>query len=190
MGSTYTNMTVKGPSQEAVFAYVADRAAYVSAATSGCVVVLDQLSEWAPEYELLTLATALSMRFSCPVLSVKIEDSDVMAYWLHRNGRLMDWYNSFSGETAPGLMLQGPSGGKPSVLTTTFASGSPDRVAEILKTQHAVGPYASEDRRHADLVDQLLLPKFAVGLGYDYFCRGVASSATLPGFHATSHARC
>jgi hypothetical protein len=109
MGSTYTNLTIRGPTQDEVFQFVADRPAYVSSVVSACVVLLDQLSEWEPEYELLTLATAVSMKFSCSVLSVKVADSDVMAYWLHHEGRLLDWYNSYSGDITAGVRLQGPS---------------------------------------------------------------------------------
>lgn len=88
MGSTYTNLTIKGPKSDQVFEFVGDRPAYVSPVVSGCVVLLDQRSEFDPEYELVALATALSMRFSSSVLTGKVADSDVMAYWLHRNGRL------------------------------------------------------------------------------------------------------
>lgn len=186
MGSRYTNLTIKGSTQNEVFEFVADRSAYVSPVVSGCVVLLDQLSESDPEYEMVTLATALSMKFACSVLTVKVVDSDVLAYWLHGKGRLLDWYNSFSGEIEPGRMLQGPSGDKPDALITAFGTGTRERILQILITQHSAGPYVSEDRRHADLLDQLSLPKCAVGVGYDYFCRGVAGNKSLPPFRATS----
>jgi hypothetical protein len=190
MGSTYTNLTIRGPKSDQVYDFVADRPAYVSPIVSGCVVLLDQRSEFDPEYELVTLATALSMRFSSSVLTVKVADSDVMSYWLHRNGRLLDWYNSFSGETAPGIRLEGPSGGNPEALISAFGTGSRERIQEILMTPHWPGRYVSEDLRHTDLIDQLNLPRFSVGIGYDYFCRGVARDTSLPHFHATPHATC
>lgn len=190
MGATYANLTIKGPTQDQIFAFVADRAAYVSAAATGCVLLLDQLSEWEPEYELVSLATALSMKFSCSVLTVKVSDGDVLAYWLHTNGRFLDWYNSFSGETIPGIALNGPSGGKPEALIGAFGAGDARRLHEILRTKHGSGRYSTEETRHADLIKQLGLPESAVGIGYDYFCRGVAGNGSLPAFHATSHTSC
>jgi len=188
MGSTYTNLVIKGSTQDEVFEFVHDRAAYVSAAVSGYVVLLDELSELDPEYELVTLATALSMRFSSPVLTVKVSDSDIMAYWLHSKGRLLDWFNSYSGDIASGVYLQGPSGGNPDALIAAFEAGSRERLQEILTTQHSCERYVSEDRRHSDLLKQLRLPQFAVGIGYDYVCRGVHGVGTLPHFRATLNA--
>jgi hypothetical protein len=188
MGATYTNMTIKGPSHDEIFEFVADRAAYVSPVVAGCVVLLDQRSEWDPEYELITLATSLSMRFMSPVLTIKVAHSDFMAYWLHGDGRLLDWYNSFSGEISPGVRLEGPSGGNPDALVSAFGSGRSERVLEILKSP--TNRYPIADQRHADLVDELHLPNLSLHIGYDYLCRGIGDSHSLAGFRGTSSASC
>jgi hypothetical protein len=96
MGFFYTSVTLKGPTQEQVIAYLHERGrdAYVSPTIQGVTVVYDHACE-GQDTDLIQAVTAgLSDTFECPALAALLHDDDDFLYWLFRSGRLADEYNS------------------------------------------------------------------------------------------------
>jgi len=166
MGNFYTNTTLRGPSQDEVVSYLngLGRTTYVSPVEKGCVVVFDELGDTQDTDALADLTRSLSAQFHCPAWVVLNHDDDVLWYQLYQDGALKDEYNS-----APDYFdsSQGaePGGGDAKALCAAFgAEGAEDRVEAILRDEECF--FALE--RHADLLQALGAPDFAVGGGYRY----------------------
>ena len=186
MGSFYVNVTVKGPAQSDVVAAINERAAYVSPSVAGCTLILDEACESQLEAEIITFAAVLSYRLHCPTFTVLVHDDDILAYWLHRDGSLLDWYNSNPGAFAPpGVTLTGPVGGNASLLASTFGAVESSSLVAALQTSHGPGNYVIETHRHKDIAESLGLPSFSAGLGYGYLQRGDSPGVSRDDFVAT-----
>lgn len=172
MGSFYGNVTLRGPQQPAVTAYLEreGRAAYVSPTVGQATVVYDGAEGDA------ALAAALSRVFTCPALAVRVHDSDILQYTLYDAGARTDAYDSWPGyfdEDADDDAPVVPSGGDPRRLCAAFAAaGAVDAVAAILQATADDDRYVLADDRHGDLCRALGLPAIAVGLGYRSLDRG------------------
>ncbi|HWZ63358.1 MAG TPA: hypothetical protein VNX02_10080 [Steroidobacteraceae bacterium] len=189
MGSFYVNVTVRGPTQEDVIAAVSERAAYVSQTIAGCTVILDESCESQLEAEIITFAAVLSYRLHCPAFSAFVHDDDIFVYWLHRDGALLDIYNSNPGAFAPpGMTFTGPVGGNASLLASTFEVAESTSLSGALQTPHGAEKYNLETNRHRDLAEALGLPAFSAGLGYSYLQRGDTPGAAASTFYATLRA--
>lgn len=189
MGSFYVNVTVRGPAQSDVIAAVTERAAFVSQTVAGCTLILDETCESQLEAEIITFAAVLSYRLRCPAFSAFVHDDDIFVYWLHRDGTLLDMYNSNPGAFAPpGMTFAGPAGGNASLLASTFEVAESPSLSAALQTPHGTGNYVLETNRHRDLAEALGLPPFSAGLGYNYLQRGDFPGAAASTFYATLRA--
>lgn len=189
MGSFYVNVTVRGPTQEDVIAAVGERAAYVSQTVAGCTLILDESCESQLEAEIITFAAVLSYRLHCPAFSAFVHDDDIFVYWLHRDGALLDIYNSNPGAFAPpGMTFTGPVGGNASLLASTFEVAESASLSAALQAPHGAEKYVLETSRHRDLAEALGLPPFSAGLGYHYLQRGDTPGAAASTFYATLRA--
>ncbi|HEX2081232.1 MAG TPA: hypothetical protein VHG08_26245 [Longimicrobium sp.] len=161
MGATYSNVTLRGPSQEEVAAAVAEAgmAAVVSPTDQGVTVVYDCRCEEDPDV-LPAVTRWLSRRFGCAAWGVYVFDSDVVAYVLCRGGDVVDEYDS-----APGYPhVSGPPRGGNAALLCREMQLQPANVAEverILRTTRKEGDYLFEERRHGDLMLELGHPDLA-----------------------------
>lgn len=111
MGLNYTSITVKGPTQDQLVRYFAerDRPAWISVTSNAITTIFDKdfnrggvvwrrfevpaqyrrgETAWEP------LATNLAQHFHCPTFAVEIYDSDVFYYQLYAAGRVIDEYSS------------------------------------------------------------------------------------------------
>jgi hypothetical protein len=171
MGNFYTNYTLKGPTQHAVVAALAGRAAIVTPDYCGCVMVFDEQSDKQDAKVITDLASRLSREFHCPVLAVLNHDDDILWYQLHEAGKVTDEYDSSPGyfdssaeEPAP------PAGGDAQRLCSLFGATDVSAVERILrKSLLDEDGYAFEFERHADLVGALGLPEFGVGTCFSSF---------------------
>jgi hypothetical protein len=186
MGSFYVNVTLKGPAHSDIVAAINERTAYVSPTVAECTVILDEACESQLEAEIITFAAVLSYRLHCPAFTVLVHDDDILAYWLHRDGRLLDWYNSNPGVFAPpGMTPAGPIGGNASLLASTFGVSESPSLDAALQTPHGSGNYVIETHRYKDLAQLLGLPSFSAGLGYGYLQRGDSPGVSRNEFLAT-----
>lgn len=177
MGNFYTNFALRGASTDEVVEYLegSGRAAVVVPETQGWVVAC--LEETEIQHPLLIEAAAkeLSGELSCVLFGVLNHDDDVLAYWLAKDGELVDTYIS-----APGV-LEGrddpPEGGDAAVLCEV--AGRPEASAMVQKILHLEAensPYAfSALNRHEALVKALGIPTFTVDLGYNTAAMGDVS---------------
>jgi hypothetical protein len=173
MGGFYTNYTLRGPSQKAVASALAGRKAIVSPESNGCVVAYDEASDDQDMEVIAALASHLSGSLHCPVLAVLDHDDDILWYQLYEDGKLTDEYDSTPGYFDPSAEPSAPAGGDAGRLCRTFGGTGITAVEAILrKSSFAADGYAFAHERHADLVQALGIPGFAVLKAYASFERG------------------
>jgi len=164
MASFYANITVAGPSQEEVVAYLRGGgvAAYVSPTVKSATVVYHQ--DLASQE---SLAAGLSGHFRCPALLVMDYGGKVLLYQLYVNGDQADAYVSRPCEELD-TGGEEPPEGNAAVLCEAFGMDHlTSRVERILrKPTDAVRGYALAENRHGELVQALRFPLLAVGAGY------------------------
>lgn len=174
MGASYTNILLKGPSQEVVVAFMnaKKRHSYVSPALNGCVVVFDEVCEQEDPQVIAGLARELSRQFKCPAWAVLDHDDDVLNYWLFQNGEPADQYDStpwYWDDTLP----HEPKGGNAQKLAAALSAPTAAPAVEAILRQPQGEPgYVLASQRHSDLLKALNLPLLPVNLGYEYLMRG------------------
>jgi hypothetical protein len=181
MGTSYTNITLRGPDRDQVAQCLKQmkRTAYVSPTTDGYTVVYDKANDNQDDADLMGLASQLSAAFECPALAVLVHDSDILAYWLFDEGTLADEYNSAPGYF-DGLARTHPAGGNPERLCAAFAAQEAvESVAGIFQAVRSrgvggsqSGGYSLVEDLHQDLIQALGMPSFAVSAGYRYLEAG------------------
>ncbi len=174
MGSSYSNLTLRGPDPARVAAVLRGRGleAYVGPAENGFTVVFESDAEHDPD-AMRRLAADLSEELGCAVLAVTVHDDDVLLYALCRGGAVLDEFDSAPGY--PTSMSSPASGGNATVLCRTM--GSPDAalgVKRVLRAAAKSARYARESARHRDLAEALGLPSYGIGLGFGYVFQGDA----------------
>lgn len=168
MGNFYVNYTIRGVSQADAAAAMAGRRAIIPPALGDAVVIFDKASDKQDEAVISKLAGKLSVELSKPVLAVLNHDDDILWYQLLVTGQIADQYNScpdyftFAGRGK----AKGPTGGNAERLCAAFGSDQAARVEQILRKPDG---YVFEFERHADLVEALHLPTFAVGASFNTF---------------------
>lgn len=181
MGSFYTNITLPGADDAAVFAWLdrAGRQAYVGVA-DGAVVVFDQAGEEQGGAHAV-LAGELTAALGGRALAVMVHDSDVLFLNAFEAGNLVlerevpegyfDAVGEFDDEEEEeeddeGAALGGDETSEPTpdaeILAALFG-GDARRLAWILAAD-----FVFAEERHAALVEALGLPVLPVGLGYRY----------------------
>lgn len=173
MGAFYTNLTMKGPSQEEILKAFRGRQAYISPTVDGNTVVYDEQCEEQSPAVLTDLSSKLSKELNCLVLIVLNHDDDILFYRLYNKGELVDEYCSSPENFEETDEPSGPKGGNSELLTNLFKAGNKSSIEEILRSNPFVeDKYAFATERHADLVKALGLPAWAVGYGYAYIAQG------------------
>ena len=173
MGNFYTNLVVRGPSQQAVANELKGRNALLSPPLDGYIVVFDEQCEKQDPEVVARLAARLSKAFSCPVLASMNHDDDVLWLQLYSDGRLVDEYNSSPSYFDPKAKPSDPKGGDARVLCAAFASTNADQVESVLrKSSFTDNGYAFAIERHADLAGALGLPRCVAGGGFQYITEG------------------
>ena len=164
MSRFYANITVQGPWQEELVAFLnrGGHVAYVSPVVKGAAVVFH---EDLGSQE--SIAAALSAHFRCPALLVMDYGGTVLLYQLYLNGEQADAYVSkphdeldTGGEPAPE--------GSPEALCAAF--GMEHRLPSVgrvlRRPTHPTKGYALAVNRHGELARALGLPLFAAGAGF------------------------
>ena len=164
MGAFYVNYTVKGADQQSVVRALSGRKAFVSPEWNGFTVVFDELSDKQDQEAIAKLAGQLSSDLRSTVLAVLIHDSDILWYQLYEGGTLTDQYNSAPSYFSPGSGISPPEGGDAERLCSVFQCEDVAKVERILRASFKEYPFETE--RHADLVQVLNLPTYAVGYGF------------------------
>ena len=153
MGGSYTNYTLRGPSQRTVATALAGRRAVVAPVRNGCVVAFDEVSDEQDTDRIAALATSLSRGLDCTVLAVLNHDDDILWYCLYGSGRLEDEYNSSPGYFDPSAGDSNPAGGGAAKLCAAFGANDVANIERILR--RGLNSYAFARERHADLARRL-----------------------------------
>jgi hypothetical protein len=163
MSAFYANITLQGPSQDDVVAFLRERGdnAYVAPASKNAVVIYHE--EMGAQEE---LAAALSAQFQCPALVVMSYGEGILLYTLFVNGTRADAYVSSPHEDID-LVDDAPEGNA-QVICEAF--GRERSVAGVEKLLRRVtdpkNPVTLAANRHGELARALNLPLFAAGVGY------------------------
>ena len=94
MGTTYSNITLKGPKAQDILQELGNqgRSAFVSPTEDDLTTVYDMDSDEGDTQALTDLAEDLSGYFGCPALAVQTLDEELFNYWLFSDGELLDSY--------------------------------------------------------------------------------------------------
>lgn len=169
MGSTYSNITLRGASQQQVVQAAAEAGmtCYVSPTDQGLTVVYDARCEDEPD-ALRPVTRWLSRRLGCAAWGVYVFDSDVFTYVLCRGGEVLDAYHSRPGypnATEP------PRGGDAAVLCREMQLKPADaaEVERILRSTREENEYLFAERRHGDVMLELGHPDLAYTFRFSDF---------------------
>ncbi len=177
VGSFYTNITLRGTTQDQVAAFLAGRGrrAMVTPTSRELTVVYDADGE-AQDGSIYELARALSDALGCVALAVMNHDDSVLYFQLFREGVRVDEYDSCPSYFEHRDPLPPAGGDAPRLCELFAAPGMADRVEDILRFDSIANEdedrYVFEMERHADLVQALGLSDHAVGTGYDAIASG------------------
>ena len=159
MGAFYANVMVLDSDLSAVAA-VCDRPAFLAGDAGVAVVFTEADDEGGGDL----LKGTLSRSLRAVTLSVVVHDSDLLAFFVHRDGELVvqgcvpDPDEYFGSETSDGPhMVRGAE------LVSILGRGDPVALDVALSSDVAF----AEDR-HKALLTALGLPTWAVGFGYRY----------------------
>jgi len=170
MGTTYANITLKGPKAQDILQELGNqgRSAFVSPTEDDMTTVYEMDSDEGDSTILTDLAEDLSGYFGCPALAVQTVDEELFRYWLFADGELLDTYNS----PAPALNAEARSsarshGGKPELLAQLFnTDATSEEIVEILHCPDQDCGVTLAVDRHLSLVELLGLPMCSVGFGF------------------------
>lgn len=170
------NYTLRGPSQKAVAEALAGRAAIVTPAVDGCVIIFDAQSDNQDTEVIADLAAHLSHNCACIVWAVLNHDDDILWYQLFLSGELADEYDSSPGYfdeldlslgyvKVPEPFPPEPRGGDATKLCSAFGTTNVAEVERVLRTSGISG-YVFAFERHKDLVRLLRVPAYGLGSSY------------------------
>ncbi len=165
MGNFYSNITLQGPAQPDILAFL--RAEVITAFVTptnagGSTVIYEQDSDEQDLDTLDSVAAHLSSHFDCPALAALVHDDDVLLLRLHQSGDLFFAYDSqdFS---------------HPGVRHLCRAFQTPSAVFGVWLSLHRPHlTFIFEHLRHGSVLRHLRLPEWAVASGYGYIHRGEA----------------
>jgi hypothetical protein len=177
MGRFYTNITLSGPSGDAVASALRGRnlRAVVTPTVNAKTVVFDAASE-SQDGGLYELAAALSLDLACVAFAVANHDDSVLYFRVFDNGELIDSYDSCPSYFQDIEPLP-PTGGKADLLCGLFGQiDNAGQVEDILRfdalADEEAERYVFESERHADLSVALGLSHYAVGFGFEAIMTG------------------
>jgi len=176
MGNFYTNITVKGRSQDEVAGALAamKRTAFVSPTVDGYTVIFDAECEDQDPQVISRLTGDLSRQLGCPAIAFLNHDDDILWYQLYANGKLVDEYNSAPDYFEPAGEPSGPAGGDVAKLMEAFDAAADTKALEkVLRTSSLdEGGFVFAYERHLALVRLLGMPAFGVACGFNYISQG------------------
>lgn len=170
MGTTYANITLKGPKAQDILQELGNqgRSAFVSPTEDGLTTVYEMDSDEGDSAILTDLAEDLSGYFGCPALAVQTLDEELFRYWLYADGELLDTYKSPSPSMEPEIQGNPRSqGGRPELLAQLFNTDvTSEEITDILHCPDQDCGFSLAVDRHLSLVELLGLPMCSVGFGF------------------------
>lgn len=199
LGNFYTNYTVRSddPQNLAAAFKKKQRAAHITPASAGWVVVFERDSEQNPD-EIVKVGSLLSKTAAGTVLAVMNHDDDVLAYWLFEGGELRDRYDSnpryfdtdgFDVTQAVAMLKAGklpevtfePKGGDSEALCSACECPEAAQAVDAIQRD---GSYVVAIERHKALLDALSLPQSALGDNFETIAeRGVPEDQSFSDKH-------
>lgn len=177
MSRFYANITLHGPSQADVVAYLKAQhvVAYVAPTVKASTVVFHEDLGGQED-----IASALSRHFACPALLVMDYGGKVLLYHLYAGGEQVDAYVSSPHDELDlgGAAPEGDAAALAGAFEMDHRVASVDRV--LRRPTHETKGYALAVNRHGELARALGLPLIAAGAGFQMIELGELPDA--PGF--------
>jgi hypothetical protein len=164
MGNSYQNITLRGPSREAVIAALERhrRTAYVSPTDAQDIVVFDREAEDKGDpRELGDLALTLSQELQGVALAVAVYDDDLLLLSLYERGTQRGEYNSSEGSSLTA-----------SALARAFDVRARAALVAVLLGVPHFPVFLFEGMRHGALIKLLKTSPWADRTGYKYLRNG------------------
>ncbi len=177
MGNFYTNVSLKGPSQEQILAVLRElgRTALVTPTVDQFTVVYDRECENQDIDLLASLNLTLSHHLRCAGWAALNHDDDLLWLSVYENGRPAGEYNSNAefmerNDRINDAKLVAASLGR--LFCPAPALSLVKQLEKILARRCGWLGYRLEMERHRDLLQALRLPLFAMAAGYNYVSQG------------------
>jgi hypothetical protein len=173
MGASFTNLHIRNASPPAICSTLlklTPSRAYVSPPSNGWVTVYPEATEDQNEKTLCAFASGLSRTLKTDVLGVLVHHSDIAAYWLYRNGVLIDEFNSAPDHFGEYVDEQTRARlrGDTDVLLPLCVDGTTS--AQLDEVLHpADGPPTFAEEIVTDLAKLLGIDDARASLGFNYF---------------------
>ncbi|TRC97165.1 hypothetical protein FJV76_10420 [Mesorhizobium sp. WSM4303] len=175
MGSTYGNISTKGPTQAALVAWLRSKNidAFVGAEQNGWVTFSDRQTDGQDMHWAEGLLQSLTLDLACVGIAVTVYDEEVLNLSVARHGRLESRYNS-----CPGIEMEDPGDDDmlptiddaPALLATIGRPAALDDLLQILGMNGAKD-YINPLDLHAELAAFIGFSEDAVGFGHRYTLR-------------------
>lgn len=174
MGSFITNFQVRSESSDAVLKAMTPLCkarAYVSPPGNGWVTVFDEKCDEQDDAVIRKVATGLTKKLKTSVIAFLVHDSDVLCYWLYRDGKKIDEYNSipdYFGE-ADEEAIEALRGNPEALAACSAASATAADFAKLLDPE-SQGAFA--ELTLIELAKLLGIDEHRVSVGFNYFDQG------------------
>lgn len=172
---SYANITLLKVEPEHVKRFLDEKGRHAYMVSDGTIEMVardtviydEELDELDPKV-VTEYAKKLSRQFRCAAFAVVNYNDEALQTWLFQNGEMIDAYCSLPGYLDRSLEETAPACGcNPDKYATIFmdCQAADLRNVAIRPTSCDEG-YVSATDRHADMVQILHLPRFAVGTGF------------------------
>lgn len=177
MGNFYTNISLKGPSQNQILAVLRElgRTALVTPAVDHFTVVYDKECENQDIDLLASLNLTLTHHLQCAGCAALNHDDDVLWLSVFENGQPAGEYDSntrFTQRKERATDAKRVAANLSRIFSPQSGIAGVTRVEQILARRRGWLGYRFEIDRHRDLLQALHLPLFALAAGYNYVTRG------------------
>ena len=176
MGATYGNVSVKGPTREALVHWLRSKKvdAFVTIAEqSGWTTFSDQYTDQLDPRWIEPLLQNLTRDLACVGIAITVYDEEQLRLWAAEGGVLQSRYNS-----CPGVEMSDPDEedmrprleDAPALLAMLGKPAAPEELLQILGMDGAKD-YIPPLDLHEELATYLGLPENLVGLGHRYILK-------------------
>ncbi len=173
MGSFFTNFQIHNSSTAKVakiLPKIITGEAYFSPANNGWVTVYTEESETQAKGVITNIAAKMSKELKTEVFGFMVHDSDIAVYWLYRNGKIVDEFNScpdYFGEEIDNEECQRVRGNTDALLPLCIVGTQRDDLDSLLHSKDDRPAFAEEVLRK--LAGFLGIDSDRMTLGLKYF---------------------
>lgn len=175
MGATYGNISITGPTREALVQWLKSKNvdAFVTTQESGWTTFTDRDTDRLDPNWIESLLQSLTRDLSCTGVAITVYDEEQLGLWVAKHGLVQSRYNS-----CPGMEMSDPRDedmrprleNAPALVAAISKPSAPGDLLQILGMDDAPS-HLFPLEIHEELATYLGLPENSVGLGHRYILR-------------------